>query len=143
MNSKVTTWGNYFCFTLKPAIQGKNYKPWKDGSLKKQPEIGVNENAGGEGNPQAKVRCTLCNNDISADNRCDQIKATNPRSTLNIVSIDLKLYSRTEIGHSSKTMTPSIRRSIRSVLYMRCKSLWRIGHRRVPILTRLRTCGQF
>ena len=86
MNSKVTTWGNYFCFTLKPAIQGKNYKPWKDGSLKKQPEIGVNENAGGEGNPQAKVRCTLCNNDISADNRCDPDQGYEPPQHINTLN---------------------------------------------------------
>ena len=99
-SSGLPMFGYFFLYIENPRYKGKNYKPWKDGSLKRQPEIGVNENAGGEGNPQAKVRCTLCNNDISADNRCDQIKATNPRNTLNIVSIDLKLYSRTEIGHS-------------------------------------------
>ena len=51
-----------------PLYKGKNYKPWKDGAIKRQPEIGVNENSGRGGNPQTKVRCTLCNNDISKSN---------------------------------------------------------------------------
>ena len=51
-----------------PRYKGKNYQQTKDRSLQKRYDTNVAENTKGGGNPDRKIRCNLCNNDIKLSN---------------------------------------------------------------------------